>query len=453
MKFAAEEKMLRTHTPNEVPLFFPCVVHKVSTSQTWQLGIVNDDISAVIACALAMSGSGSVDMFRRCLLQVMKERLDLIHTEPPGGHIEANRKAVYDLFLSSSLSRLEGSATVKARRQRQRLVLDTFLAGDLEASRVGFYTRGKPLTYADAEVILAEQIVPALVPTTLPIFPRHRWLGGEATLDWLGLVQAHHGLLGPTLERMLGPMKTNTPVVDAGQVASSWDGTVEAAVQWAQESAKEDGDGQAGEVSAPVPLPLPAAPEENKDAAASQNWAELKKSFQQKVRQWVAKRDLNVLAVVRNAMTVVTSLFYGFLKKAAPEWERQQQHRCLQGQCRKYRATECAIGSDLVRAFDRISILLHSPIRALPTTSWKMGFKVLMLRLLARIAGALHFFLRSSFQKCPYLVFGLLDEGRREKIVQELQGMPPCVRDAFTSHFMDAFPGTAIVSQEALGVG
>ena len=433
-----EERILRTNTPDEVPLFFPCAVHQASTSQTWQLSVVNTDISAVVACALFMSGAGSVETFRRHLLATMKEMLVLVHSEPPGGRVQAHRQAIYNLYLGSdNLSRAEGTQAIQQRREHQRLVLDMFLAGDYEdTSRVCLYSRGKALTFEDAEHILTEFIVPALIPTSLAIFPRHRWLGGELAIDQLGLIQATHGLLAKVLLRMTAHVAQMPAVAELEEITEAWDGTVDAALVSAASKQAAEGSHATGE---PNEEALPATQQD-----AVRDWAALKKSCQQKVRHWARVRDLNVLVVIRTAMSIVTGLLHSLLKKADPAWERLQHHAASQGLPRKYRVSVFALGTDLDRAFDRVATIMHSPIQALPARSWRMGFKVLLLRMLARVAAALEFFLGSASGKAPYLVFRLLDSDpvSRQNTARQLldPDSPQCVHDAFTRHFVTKFP-------------
>ena len=432
--------MLRTNTPDELSVFFPCVVHKASSCQTWVLQTVSEDISAVVACALFMSGGGSTAAFRKHLLAVMKERFLLIHTDPPGGHIMQHRMQVYDVFLGGPVSSAESKRCSRQRRAGQRAVLDLFLAGDLQdTSRVAFYSRGRALTYENAEWLLERYVVPALVPVALPVFPRSRWLGGEAAIDWMGLVQAHHGLLQPVLQRLTLAAGETVPrdpnPMEA--VLAAWDGSVDAAVSISNEAhAAEDADASEGNPSAAAS----ASPEKHKDAAASSSWAEMKRSFKQKVRQWSQNRDINVLPLIRSAMSIVTVLLYNFLGRSSQQWEREQQRSARKGQQRKYRPSEFATGDDLEKAFSTIKELFHSAPRALPVCSWRMGFKIQLFRMLARAAGAIHFLLRSTCKACPYAVFQLLDPASRDAAAAKLLEMPPCLQDSFTENFLKQFP-------------
>ena len=393
-----------------------------------------------------MSGAGSVETFRRHLLATMKDMLRLYHTEPPGGRVQAHRNAIYDLYLGSdNLSRAEGTQAVQQRREHQRFVLDKFLAGDYQdTSRVCFYSRGKALTFQDAETILEELVVPALIPTSLAMFPRHRWLGGELAIDQLGLIQATHGLLAKVLLRMTAHVAQMPAAPELEKVADAWDGTVDAALACAVSKQAEDGSHANGE---PGEAALPATQQDN-----VRDWSALKKSCQQKVRHWAEVRDLNVLVVIRTAMSIVTGLLHSLLKKAGPAWERLQQHAASQGRPRKYRVSVFALGTDLDRALARVATIMHSPIQALPARSWRMGFKVLLLRMLARVAAALEFFLRSACQKAPYLVFRLLDSDQvvRESTARRLldrKESPLCVHDDFTQHFVKKYP----TSEQMLG--
>ena len=121
------------------------------------------------------------------------------------------------------------------------MILDRFVAGSLaDSSEVQFFTRDSRLSFEDAMQLMADYVIPALVPTMLATFPRHRWLGGEISIDWLGLVEAHHGLLRDVLTKLtarLGPVRQ-----DVHSIASTWDGSVQGALAWAEGNDGADGD-------------------------------------------------------------------------------------------------------------------------------------------------------------------------------------------------------------------
>ena len=110
------------------------------------------------------------------------------------------------------------------------------------------------------------------------------------------------------------------------------------------------------------------------------------------------------------------------------------------------RATEFTKGTDLQKAFGKLSQLFHTPPPALPMVSWHSASKILLLRMLARAAGALEFHLRSQCKHCPYIVFGLLDDGLREETAEELLCMKPCLLDSFTEHFVRLHPSVEAMS-------
>ena len=65
-------------------------------------------------------------------------------------------------------------------------VLLYFLNGDWAIERIRVFCpseRGCPDEYREA---LLEQVVDALVPKLIPVFPRHRWTGSQASIDWFG---------------------------------------------------------------------------------------------------------------------------------------------------------------------------------------------------------------------------------------------------------------------------
>ena len=186
-------------------------------------------------------------------------------------------------------------------------------------------------------------------------------------------------------------------------------------------------------------------------AGASLDWATLNRSFKKKLRAWAEKADVHVLSLIRSAMTVIVTLLQRFLARAKSKWELQQQRQMVSTGSRSYRLTEIFLGRDILEALVSLQGRFRKELPALPVQSRTMQNRVLAFKLFARAAGAIHWFLRRQHDKCPYLVFGLLDPVSRSDVAARLEKLPLCMRDAFAHEFLNRYPTSKdMTSKKAL---
>ena len=186
-------------------------------------------------------------------------------------------------------------------------------------------------------------------------------------------------------------------------------------------------------------------------AGASLDWATLNRSFKKKLRAWAEKTDVHVLSLIRSAMTVIVTLLQRFLARAKSKWELQQQRQMVSTGSRSYRLTEIFLGRDILEALVSLQGRFRKELPALPVQSRTMQNRVLAFKLFARAAGAIHWFLRRQHDKCPYLVFGLLDPVSRSDVAARLEKLPLCMRDAFAHEFLNRYPTSKdMTSKKAL---
>lgn len=465
------ERGLQAARPQETPLRLPCIIHMASTSATWQLDRVSSQISAVVACGLILQPGGMTRRFKKLLEEEINERLLIFPGDPPGGHIQSHREQVYDLFLGLDLSNEESMRAFRKRRAVQRAVLDRFLCGDLQdETNVHFYARHLPITRDEAMDIVRKQILNALVPSTLKIFPRHRWMGGEISVDWLGLIHAHHGLLKPVLLRLTedavqGSGKTNVQSADTAgallPLLTGWESAAEQMQARESQEVRSHGNGQvnadadaedqtlAQEVVA-LGLGMGGGMEIPQDELTGLDWATINRNFKKKVYAWAKSNDLNVLCLIRSNMRVIVNLLRKLLAMSKEQWELRQQFAVVEGDVRAYRLTQVFLGEGIEDAFQALSSLFLIPPPALPRCSHTMAMRVLMFQLLARVAGALHFFLRGPSAKCPYLLFGLLVPVQHEcqKVAEKLVQLRPCELDSLTHEVLQKYPTVELLMSD-----
>ena len=205
------EQALASLNLNQQTFHLPCDVHRLSTCKTWQMGVVSSHVSGLVALALVLREAGALKELRSCMFKVVTKRLLIKFEEPPGGQIAEHREAVARLFLSSKMTRTEDRQSIL--RAQQYKILMYFLNGDWEnESRIEFYSR-EVCDRQDVLRLFKRWVIPALLPSGVMLFPRHRWHGGEVSVDQAGLFFACHNVGGQALQLYL-----STKGIPRGQV-------------------------------------------------------------------------------------------------------------------------------------------------------------------------------------------------------------------------------------------
>ena len=253
----AAERGIQARRHLETHLRLPCLVHMASSCASWMLAVCEEHVSALISVGLVLSVGGMMKRFRQYLYDEICRKLEVVNDAPPQGDVEAYRLRVYDLFLSLNLCNEHSKPAFRRRRAVQRAVLSRYVCGNLQdADHFFFYTQGASMTLAEVQDVIKTHIVPALAPIRVGIFPRHRWFGGEAVADALGLINSHHQILAPALLRLTEDAR-NVTLQGADSGWHGWDG---AAQSIAAVRAQRD-QSQQGREGAAMPAVQPEAPD------------------------------------------------------------------------------------------------------------------------------------------------------------------------------------------------
>ena len=188
---------------------FMCRIHKASQVQTKQFDLVSEHVSGLLHCALSMRGGGNRNTLRKMLFGIIQDKLVIHVGEPPEQYV-SHRKAIFDLFLSTPLNE-HGKAPLQ-RAACQRAVLSHFFAGDLQNEAVVEYWAPEPMSRQRVLRLYETVAIPMLLPSVCPIFPRSRWIGGELSVNFAGLLSSIHGLLTPLLLKWGAPTGLPQPV-------------------------------------------------------------------------------------------------------------------------------------------------------------------------------------------------------------------------------------------------
>ncbi|CAE7475668.1 unnamed protein product [Symbiodinium sp. CCMP2592] len=426
------EELLHTLLPHDIPTRFPCQVHDTSRAMTWQTAPVSETVTGMISTALVLGSAGTLSKFRQILAEEIEARLQIHVGDIPGGEIEDYRLAVYNLYLSLNLAKSSDKRLNRRKRLVQRKVLNYFLAMDIQdETQVTLCTHGHLVDPAQAMWLVRRFIVPALVPEGLRLFARHRWHGGELSIDWCGLLQAHHGLLKPVLLRLLGPVSMISPIADPSSgLALADDSDVHEGWQTlAVDMLSRHGQRETMEAAqaADAVAGSSAAALSND---AEQRLADFNTAAKAKVRAWISSADLNVFAILRTALNPVVDLVFLYLHISSDKWRNHQEWSLCQGKERSYKLTEVFFGHGFTEAKHRVEKVFHSGVPALAQAGLTQANKNLLFRHLAVWVGGLS-------------LLGRLICALEHNLGAIRQQLKPCQVDILSQWFLDTFPSAS----------
>ena len=453
-----------------------CNVHKVSSAEKSMSDVLKGQLSGMVSLSLCMSSPGALKELRQCLFEIFKEDLTLKVANPS---CQAHRRGIYDLFLPVSdasdthVSEYSGRKSSKqtscARRQQRRAILDHYLNGDINSRTVTHHCQG----IRDREVVLDEfkhYVVPALVPSTLPVLNRAKWLGCEESFRWVGLLLAHHNLLARLMERWKGGVQGLTAADSKmdGPTPGAFDLAGSRHERWAQAAASAsaasasfgldlDGDGMDGAPRNPAfdmvepdegCFDDPFAPETVSDPITGDlDWAECNRANVRKALAWLESNPADVTIMMTIAWEPILQLMRDTIFLGSEEWERQEDAKVAAGEQRSYKVLELFTQSNLNKFHRKLNKLFHRPCDAMPASAHVCHMRSLMFRLLSRSGAAVHQVYGAELKGAPYCLFGAL-----WGILTPLQELPECQRDELTQWFCERYSWEELLEPEAQNI-
>lgn len=401
-----------------------CDVHIAASVQKSTLDLVSDDTTGLIATSLCQTGAGQLAFLRDILRQIISDELIVQYVSPPLGRVAEYRQEVHDVFLqmpplnSSSNKR---SAVVTAMR---RYVLQSLFNGDLEDT-TGVYhycSFGCCSGLEETTEKFLGQGTWALLPSKAPIFVKAKWLRQEGSLDWSGLLAAHHNLLEKVLVRFTGKPVAATPATIPDASPIGWDFLGETV-------------GIAKSIQDPLPDNagfVPVEELESFDDLFETDWAARNKQYKQKCGSWACSNPGPRISVVKQLVNVTSHLLHSFLEKSGKEWQQKQAMKSF-NEARTYRILEAALDKDTGKCLRDIGELLRNPPKAVPYWACTLRLRALSFRVLSRAACAAHVLLRCVRRQHPYKLFKRL-------VSPEADLGPSCMYDELTTEFVRQYP-------------
>eukprot|EP00971_Amphidinium_carterae_P202490 4017824-Amphidinium_carterae.1 len=265
-----------------------CKVHATSRAFGATLdGLLSSHVTGMISCGLSLRLSGSLDIFRTSMREVIAENLVVLH----------GTLAEDAIVYKQQMCRLMMG---QSKTLSQMVLLKHLPNGDWRDEAVQHIVPpGTPPLSPEQQGALVKcmetGIVHALVGKRPKIFARHRWTGCELACEEVGLMEAIHKLFSRSFRRMLvklhkaeGAPQASADNAVHQDVAAGWPQADANVLEPAVDDDKEvllQQDMNAG----------------NTDEAAK-HLAEQNASLRKKSDKWLATNPLDFLVLARSAM-------------------------------------------------------------------------------------------------------------------------------------------------------
>ena len=465
---AAERSLRADDTTWQYHHFF-CDVHKVAQVHKSAFDLCAGNISGVLMLSIVMKQGNALSELHSILSTLIEDRLELKYGEPPA-EFGVHREAVHNLFLASD------DVSVRARR----LVLSRLMNGNLQrADIIEFWVPSPDFITRPAAVRLFQNwLRPALLPKAIPTFPRSRWTGADLTLDWIGVLQSHHCLAQPLLQRWLQSASAATPAAgDHRQrerqpdYSVGW-GASEPIQPGPERSADRPRPSEARQAAAagvavePGDVPETAENAELDGAEVPQDqwaqywddpekafevlsphvhikpdsgdidWAAFNAALKTKLRRWCEDSSMrHVFVVMRLAMQAPLSIMRELLTIAGQDWETKQAVEMAKTGRRSYRVLKAADGAQRANFLAQLDRCFQDYQASLPAEACLRSTRVLFFRLTSRAGASAEQLLFAERKGFPWKLFTALD-GTTEKFDDNKCMMDP-VSLAITRRYPD----------------
>eukprot|EP00971_Amphidinium_carterae_P197473 3919090-Amphidinium_carterae.1 len=433
----AEEFLLSDRGASWATSIFFCCIHGLAGCHNKSFeALMTRHVKGALHLSLSLRVVSCWTTFRKALMMEIQCKLKVCLGAPPADTLEY-KKNILSLFLDDSAQSLQACV---------RLV--GLLNGDWSNHDVVEYwwnDRHGPMP--DKDLIarcVSGAIMDALACKKPGLWPRHRWHGFKASLAWLGLMEAVHGLLSGAYSRfvkMLGhaPVQlhdeddfllptsiSGDPFVMPFYDSQAWVAMSEPAGQASREGVQgagataSDANGSYSKLNA-------------KDRAESLEWL-----------QSLPQGHVMLMAIILNPLEKLMSQH---LKLSGYEWEQHQRALTAKNmlgskECKRVYRVEIAAQGLLEHAFmtDMKALLddrRDSIWSILPERNLTLEMRVLAFRLMSRTCACVEQMVAFPHRQYPTKLFCLLqqpDSGR--SFAQE----PHCLKDSWSLRLLHDFP-------------
>ena len=315
------EKAVLSQRPGWSGLHLPCNVHLVANAFSRTFAFVDEHITGLIGFSLSLSFGSSMLAFRKSLIAAVSLMpLEIVEGTPPPD-VVAYRQHVLELFGGTGRN-----------LEVKRFLLQTFPNGDWRRKHsIQVYVEAGAGFEREALLEkLGTVLALSLTGTLFRVYPRHRWIGADQTVDQIGLCEAVHGLASAAYHHMMtgqlpsaatsspASLGANAAVDNPSTSASARGGVLPAE----QPSADPD------IVDPPPHLP----PYLDNQGGAGQtleqgpgDMAQQNAKAQKKALEWLGSSPLPTLMMMRMLMEPLTHLLRTYMSRSSQGWQSQER--------------------------------------------------------------------------------------------------------------------------------
>jgi len=268
----------------------PCFAHCSSTAQGRAFNPVADETSGIISLALVMENSGCSASYRACVVDVLLQSIDVVLNAEPHGPGHPCSK-----YLQCVLSLCLPGTPVG---QRSATALRALLTSDITRERISLRVVGGAID----QKMWARSVAALLLPRSIVLFPRHRWINSFESVNQVALLGMIHNILPRAGLKWLGEMRLKdvgaspesvAPKVQAWALSESEDDDQEV-----QEKQKKKKKPQRKEVVGDAIV----MPDASKTVNMMEVWAAFNRDMKVKCERFFASSPQDRLMVMRIAM-------------------------------------------------------------------------------------------------------------------------------------------------------
>ena len=450
----AEQGVLQKR-PGWTGLHLPCLAHIVAGcfSKTFQL--MESDVSGMLHFALFLGFGSNMLKFRESLLAVATSLPLHVVVGVPSEDVLAHRKFVLDTLCNTGRNLAV-----------RRYLLQTFATGDWKKTDcIEVYVRpGQKYEAEELRAKVANALVLGLTGTLFRVYPRHRWLGADITVDQIALCQSVHGLASAAVRHMLTgslPRDSDMPEPELGDAGTSDmlfpPGTLSSGSRVPQEEAEQHA--SVGEEVFMDPAEMDVDRQGNVFLDPTQSLgdadfqAKLNSRNRKKAQQWLNTQPLPRLQLMRLCMQPLTQLLKAVLYNSSDEAAMHEDAKIAAKQAAGEGPESLRQSPLLSHVTQRDTGLFFQELsRLLASESWQqlhssvhtLEFQALAFRLTSRMGALVHQLLMFPTSLYPLALFDMVvDPVLTKREIGTLRRETPCVLDAFTLDFLTAFPDPA----------
>ena len=397
-----------------VSLHLPCNVHKVAGVFSKTFDMMQSDISGMINFSLYLGTGAQMHRFRKGLVDLVSQKLVILRG-PPDPACEEYRSFVIGLLCNTG-----------RKRDVRRYLLQTLLNGNWK-NREAIEIHVAPDTDVSRDQLVqrvSAALLVSLAGVLFHVYPRHRWLGADLTVDQIALLEAVHGVGGEVLRKLQASttsLEGESPVPIEMQTEEPVSIQPISGVGSEQFFLPSAGHSRAdAQVLAPQEAPPSGAGPVLGPDLQDPHFHSIENSKRmQRAHQWMASKPLPRLLATRMCMKPLAALLEKHMERSGHQWHLEEKAKAAEGVLAAtpdhFPDSTPLIEYLRLRAetqfFEELAqVCTSSSWQHIDESSYTIAFEGLLFRLLSRMGALVHESLVKPVHQFPLQTFQTPDE-------------------------------------------